>query len=266
MPIVSLWLLSVGSALVVVSDADTEPYRQAVAALRQVEPSLERFATDDPSLGDRLSRAGVDDLWVALGSRAAMLVAKAPGSRKAAALVKTAEVPPGLSAVTLEVDANRLAGWLTTAFAPRRRLAFLVGSAASSWSATPGTIELVRVRSSADAVSTLARALSGREKESVVYVAPDPGFVTADSVPPLIEAALAARVPIVGFSPYFLRLGALAAIDIDFGAAAVQALRLAQSGRVFIVAPDVVRLVVDGRLSERLGVAVHGGDEIEVRR
>jgi hypothetical protein len=265
--------------VLVVSDGNAPPYREAVRALRAGGARVEHLALDDPGLRRRLRASPAKEVWIGLGPRSARRIAGFADRVRAAALLREKDVPAGLAAVTLDVPPRRQLRWIKTAFAPRRRVVVLrrpgsrsVDDSRLRKAAVDLGIELVLtdVKSAGEAAPALRAALRGRERQSLVWFVPDPTAINADTVSPLIRTALAARVPVVGFSGYFLRIGALAALQIDFGACARKALQIAaaRKARSPAAPPEKVRFVVDGRLAERLGIRVTAskGDGIEVVR
>jgi len=272
------WLLGVylaaapAGGVVIVADSSAAPYQRAVDALRQQSGQVELLQIDDPALDERLTRSA--EVWVALGARSARRLAQSQVPNAAAMLLQATDVPEGIAAVTLDVPAYKQLLWIRTAFTQRRRVVVLrqrsgpvqeapVLAAANKLQLT---VHWVEIDSPGEAVPALEKALRGHGRDSVLWLVPDPVAVNSDTVSPLAQAALAARVPVVGFSPYFLQIGALAAVKIDSTDAARQALRLAKSGTAKVVPPDAAHLVVDGRLAERLGIAVQAGEGVEVRR
>lgn len=211
-------------------------------------------------------------VWLALGKGAATALAAAPQRLRAALLVRTGE-SAGLPAVVVDVPLDVQLGWLATAFPGRtrvlvpRRPAGSVDAALRSAAAAHGlTLELVDVMRPGETVPALQAALRRSGAPAVIFLVPDATALTPDTLAPLAQTALEARAPLVGFSAYFLRIGALAAAVSDVGATARQAATLARSGLVVEEAPHAARMVVDGRLAERLGIPVREGPGVEVRR
>ncbi len=194
--------------------------------------------------------------------------------------MKARDAPAGVPTVTLDAPFASQMTWLRTAFpgrtrviVPRGRRDDDVGLAAAARAAGL-TLELVDVDSAGECVPAVDAALKKRGP-AIILLVPDPVAVTPDTVAPLVQDALAARAPVAGFSTYFLKVGAIAAVDVDAAAMARQALALAVSAgargdggarQAAVVAPASGHLVVDGRLAERLGIAVRSGPGVEVRR
>ncbi len=125
------------------------------------------------------------------------------------------------------------------------------------------TLVLVDVASPGEAVPAFVAALRAPGPPPVLLALPDKTVLTADTVAPLSQAALSARVPLVGTSAYFLKVGAVSAVVVDGADAARVALATARGGSR---PPPRVSMIIDGRLAQRLGIPVRAGDGIEVRR
>ena len=125
------------------------------------------------------------------------------------------------------------------------------------------TLVLVDVKSPGEAVPAFVAALRAPGPPPVLLTLPDKTVLTADTVAPLSQAALSARVPLVGTSAYFLKIGAVSAIIVDGADAARAALATARGESR---PPPRASMIVDGRLAQRLGIPVRAGDGIEVRR
>jgi len=181
-----------------------------------------------------------------------------------------------LSSVVVDVAFTEQLAWIAHAFPGRPRVVIprhgTVHDAALTDAARAAGVELqlVDVRAPGEAVPAVQAAL--RKSGAIVLLIPDPVVVTADTIAPLAKTALDARAPLVGFASYFLRVGALAAVSFDTTDMARAALALARadttggaSGAI-VKGPPNAKLVVDGKLAERLGVTVRAGANIEVKR
>lgn len=256
------------------SEREATAVREASVALSVAGASVSVQTTQQAARALASSGAGSDDdaLWLALGKGAAPALAAATPRKRAALLVRTGEAA-GLASVTLDVPIDTQLGWLAAAFpgrarvlVPRRPVA-VVDAALRSGAAAHGLhLELVDVQGAGETVPALQAALRRSGAPSLIFLVPDSTAITADTLAPLAQTALEARAPLVGFSSYFLRIGALAAVVSDVGAAARQAAGLALAGVAVEEAPRGARLQVDGRLAERLGVAVREAPGVEVRR
>ncbi len=260
--------------IVLLADRDTRAYKQAAQGIADAGRPMQRRDPADPSTAALLLQPDDGRTWIAMGPRSARLLASATPRARAALLLRRNQVPEGLAAVTLQVPYARQLAWIRQAFPGRYRIVVLrkpggsVDDAAlrSAAKALDLGLVLADVSSGGDAVPALETALRERRGSTLLLLLPDPVAVSTDTVAPLIQTALAARAPVVGFSDYFLRVGALAAVALDYRACGRQALVLATEAEPRSAPPATARLLVDGRLAERLGITVEAGPGVEVRR
>lgn len=278
--------------VVIVADAPGKLVEDARATLGASGRRVEVRILESDGLGADADRAFAPVLgttattptavFLAAGKRSARALARTSIASKAAFLVKREDAPPGIAAVVLEPSPEQQLGWARTAFPGRMRVIVPRSPSGAQaredgrWQAAAEhaglTLVFVDVNSPGEAVPALEAALKG-PPSLIVFVA-DAVAVTADTIAPLLRSALASRTPAIGFSSYFLKVGALGAIAVDAGAMAAQALRLASgarasgalSGELGPISPDSARLIVDGKLAERLGVITRVGPGVEVRR
>jgi len=259
----------------VIIDRETRAYKDAIAGIEQAGHHVERVTASAAEVEQRQALGPADAVWLAMGPPAAQLLGGVTRPRRAALFVRANQAPAGVAAVTLEVPYQQQLTWIKTAFPGRRQLLVLrqrnsaaVPEESLRQAATALGLELVfaPVTSSGDAVAALEDALRGRSQSAVLWLLPDPVAVNNDTIAPLVQVALAARMPAVGFSDYFLRVGALAAVTVDYRACGLQALRLAEGNSARVEAPAAAQLTVDGRLAERLGIAVGTGPGVEIQR
>jgi len=259
----------------VVVDRDTRAYRQAIEGIERAGHHVTRLEADDARTAAALRALPRGTLALSMGPRSTRLLAASGSTEGAALFVRGDAAPAGLPAVTLEVPYEQQLGWIKAAFPGRRRLIVLrqPGSAALDDVSLQETVRtagleliLADVATAGDAVPALEAALRGQRRGALVWLLPDPVAISTSTVAPLIQTALASRVPVVGFSDYFLRVGAIAAVSVDYGACGLQALRLAAAGAPVHAPPASARLLVAGRLAERLGIAVREAPGVEIRR
>lgn len=260
-------------AILVVVDGDSGPYRQAVAGAKARAPSAQVVSVAEGKKA--LTAAPEGTRLVALGPRAARLLAEVRPGRGAAALVQASDVPKGLSHVALEVPLSVQAGWLKQAFPGRSRLVVLgreggtVDDEALKAAAQAHdlTLDVVDVGEANEAVFALERALRRDRQRAVVWLLADPGVITGETVAPLTQVALSARVPVVGFSSYFLKAGALGAVRTDFGKMGEAAVELAEQAAggapTTTLSPPGAHLALNERLAERLGIVLGSGPSLE---
>jgi putative ABC transport system substrate-binding protein len=87
---------------------------------------------------------------------------------------------------------------------------------------------------------------------------PDPDLYNAVTIKPLVMASLESRLPLVGFSPAFVRAGAAAGIYPDYRdvgrQTAAMAMRLLRGEAGYLDEPAKVRLAVNQRVARLLGL------------
>lgn len=272
--------------LILIADKDNLLTQKIVSSLRKDYPALRHFRSQDPALIPLLAQAPETYLWLALGPRAAAQLAGSRVQHRAAFLVPDEALPPSLTAVRLTPDLARQLSWLRHAFPGRHRLLVLrhqdhrdsAQNLSLAAQQAGFQLDIVRVNNADEAVPALSAAMQKQRSASLLWLLPDPQVLTTNSVVALVHSALAARVPSVGFSDYFLRIGAVAAVHLDYPACAKQAIDLARQDppvdntidanpdATIHFGPQASHLLVDQRLAERLGITVRGGTEIELLR
>jgi putative ABC transport system substrate-binding protein len=70
------------------------------------------------------------------------------------------------------------------------------------------------VESEKDLPQQLRSLLSGSD---ALWLLPDSTVLTNESIQFILDSALAERVPVIGFSPEFTRLGALLSLSVNYG-------------------------------------------------
>jgi hypothetical protein len=267
----SIGLCSVNAEhVVLVVDTQSKAVEEARAALSADGHSVDVVTSDKAPLNTPDDGA----IWLAAGPKSAALLGRASQRKRAAFMLRAAESPANVPAVVLDVAIVDQLGWIGAAFPGRTRVVVPRDPSRASFDealtnaakAAGLEINIVDVRAPGEAVPAVQQGLKKGSAPAIVLLVPDATVVTADTIAPLAKTALDARVPIVGFASYFLRVGALAAVSFETPAAARMALELARGGSIEQRAPPGARLVVDGKLAERLGVAVRTGPGIEVKR
>ncbi len=125
------------------------------------------------------------------------------------------------AAVYLDIPLRTIVGELRKVFPEKTRVG-VIRNPNRSWSATPLTRNagqqptLVQFADCTKAEDLLPVFLSFRKKVDFVVCLPDGSLYNGATARPLIMASLENRLPIVGFSPAFLRAGAAAAIYPDY--------------------------------------------------
>lgn len=127
----------------------------------------------------------------------------------------TARVRAGrLSAVVLDQPPARQMALIRLALPAVRRVGVLSGLAmplpALEQAAHEAGLQLVAVPAAGDALFPALRILLPAAE--VLLALPDPEVFNSRSVPPILAAALRQRVPLLGFSPAYVKAGALMAL------------------------------------------------------
>jgi hypothetical protein len=261
--------------VVAIVDGRANATVRALAALSAEGAIVESHVVDDEGARAALLRApSSGEVFLAVGPKAARALAAASERRRAAVLVRRDDAPAGMTTVALDVDLAPQARFIGAAFPGRTRLIVvrkkggIVRDAAVDAAATSAklAVTFVDADDARAAPAALERALRRDRAHVTVWVVPDSEVITATSVPALVEIALRARVPLVGFSPFFLETGAIAAIRTEPEASARVALRAAIAGEVRGVLEPDAHLAVRGRLAEKLGIVVADGPGVEVLR
>ena len=266
--------------VVLVVDSTGRPVLEAEKALRAAGHQVEVVPTD------RFSAAGrrTESSYLAAGPRAAQALAASALPHAAAFLVQDKAALSTLPTVRADVPLEQQARWMAAAFPGRTRVLILRDARASS--IEQSTLEgaaraaglspsVLNVKAPGEVVAAFEAAVRAGGPPPFLWLIPDGGILTADTIPALLQTALQARIPVVGFASYFLRVGAMAAVSVDYGTMAVEALSLARSAATlptgaaqrFVPGPSrSARLLVDGRLAGRMGIAVRAAPQVEVLR
>jgi ABC-type uncharacterized transport system substrate-binding protein len=236
-----------GASIAIVRTSDADPYQQAAAAVRD---QLSRRGQDvkDLLLKD-VEQRGVDqaigkvDGIVAVGTSAAHWLHKAlPTTQKLLYCMVSNPREAGLleggpaSGVTTDVSnsaqiqiiAQALPGarvlgvlYRSDSAEGRRMLAALQKDLPTGWRAE--SVAVNECPSFAEAISTLM----GKSPD-VVWTTADGKLYDSAAVRALLLASLRARIPVWGFSPAFVRAGALVGVGVDPHAQGEQAADLLQ--------------------------------------
>lgn len=266
------------TSVVILADKNTRPYREAARGIQGAGLVVENVPLAKARA--RLSApAAAGEIFVALGPKSAKLLSQSPKSG-AAALIRSSEVPARIPSVTVDVPAPLQLPWISRAFPGRTRVVVLRGKTeidegALKTAAPHLRFVVVNVDKPESAVFALERALEVDRGRTVVWLLPDPQVITANTIGPLAQQALSARVPVVGFSGYFLRVGALAAVETNYekmGRAALDAavtrfeksedIEVTSPASKMAIAPPGAVLAVNAKLAARLGIAVRDGNGV----
>lgn len=254
------------------ADAIGKQSNDVAAALTASHHTVRVQGVDDP-----LPSAADDVVVLAVGKKSARALAASTLPHKAALFVSSADAPANLAAVVVDVPVADQMAWIARALPGRSRLVIArnparaaVDETLKTAAAAAGlTLMLVDVATPGEAVPAVSAALDRPGGKAVLLLLADDAVVTADTIAPLMQAAFRARVPVVGFSSYFAKVGAVAVVTTDVAVMAGEALTLARQAGEAATAHNSsasAGLLVDGRLAERLGIPVQSGPHIVVRR
>ena len=268
-----------GEVLIVLSGT-AQPYQDAEAALRdRLKSQGERLTTVQLAKisADPKALASDPRAVVAIGTEAAAWVHK--NSEPPTLMVYTmVSDPQGLGleqgnrafGVSVEVPASEQLAIVTEALPKARKVAMLVREggaservAADLRHALPSGwyLEVVEIRSSESASQAIERMLG--LKPDIVWTAPDASVYDAATVRALLLAALRQNVPVFGFSPQFVRAGALLGTGIDpaeqgrhAGEIVLERLRPDAPARAAEAAAPRFQIAVNPVVAERLGISL----------
>jgi putative tryptophan/tyrosine transport system substrate-binding protein len=239
----SLWLglcalcvsESAAMDIAILQSSNIPAYREAVAGLKATGPIgaiyTEYDLQGDLELGKKLARklrASNASLVVAVGLKAAL-----------AAKVEIVDIPivymmildplkhqltaANMTGTVLDVPLDRQVK-IMRIFLPTLHRVGTLYDAAKNGSRVKNAVEQagifdvqvygLPVESEKDVPQQL-RALF--QNVEALWLMPDSAVLTHESIPFILESALARRIPVIGFSPELTRLGALLSISIDYG-------------------------------------------------
>lgn len=270
----AFWTPHSHAQVVVAYESGVEAYGEALAgieteldvrAVRSVDVRDVRGAAElSRLLGSRETRVAV-----AVGSRAlAEIEARHPAAPVVAAMALRENRPRG-EAPAAEVDVEAtLASQLEVMriLLPNRWRVGIIHNSSSSRH-TAAALE-ARARKSGftavvaecDGPARLLKAMASfKGKVDFVLCFPDPELFNAVTIKPMILASLEMRLPVVGFSPAFVRAGAAAGIYPDYRESGRQAAALATrllkgDDHPGMEAPAKVKVAINERLERLLGL------------
>ena len=221
--------------IAILKSSGISAYEQAIEGLKAAGPSgaiyPEYDMQGDLEQGKKLAkkiRASEASLVVAVGLKAAL-----------AAKLEIVDVPivymmildpskhnltaPNMTGTLLEIPADRQFKILRSFLPNLHRLGVLTNSTANTTklkdmtaqaAASSFQLQEFPVESEKDVPQQL-RSLLG--SSDALWLVPDSTVLTNESIGFIIETSLARRVPIIGFSPEFTRLGALLSLSVSYG-------------------------------------------------
>jgi putative tryptophan/tyrosine transport system substrate-binding protein len=221
--------------IAILNSSDIPAYQQAIAGFKATGPSGALYTQydlqGDLELGKKLARkirASDASLVLAVGLKAAL-----------AAKLEVVDTPivymmildplkhqlmtPNMTGTMLEVTTDRQLKLIRTFLPSVHRLgvlydpkksAFKVKEAAQHAASAGMTLHAYPVDSEKDVPSQLRSLLADSE---ALWLLTDSTVMTNDSVHFLIQSAMAQHIPVIGFSPEFIRLGGLLGISVSYG-------------------------------------------------
>ncbi len=226
---------SVAMEIAILKSSSISAYDQAITGFKSTAPSgaiySEYDVQGDLDQGRKLARkirASEASLVVAVGLKAAL-----------AAKLEIVDIPvvymmildpskhqlsaPNITGTLLEIPADRQFKILR-AFLPNLRRLGLLSNSGTNQAKLRDTIAQAAAHSfqlqgfpveSEKDVPQQLRSLLGAT--DALLLIPDSTVLTNESIGFILETSLARRVPVIGFSPEFTRLGALLSLSVSFG-------------------------------------------------
>ena len=269
---------SLATEIAILKSSSIGAYDQAIEGFKSTAPSGAIYAEydlqGDLDQGRKLAkkiRASEASLVVAVGLKAAL-----------AAKLEIVDVPvvymmildpskhnlnaPNMTGTLLEIPAERQFKILRTFLPNLRRLGILSNSShaaklkETAAQATANSFQLQEfpVESEKDVPHQLRSLLAGVD---ALWLMPDSTVLTNESIGFILETSLAKRVPVIGFSPEFTRLGALLSLSVSYGEVGretgVLAKRILDGDRKLPAKPipiDRLKITVNLKTARFLGV------------
>ncbi|HEV3198250.1 MAG TPA: ABC transporter substrate binding protein [Bryobacteraceae bacterium] len=260
------------AAIVVVYEPGVDAYAEALEGLGAGLASNPFRVVELPGGKPQLARilnAKDTQLIIAVGSRALAAVQ----SQKAAAPVLATMVLRGREIegsghVDLDVPLPLQCGAMRALWPRHTRIGIIRNPARSRYSAEALESRARKEGFTAmvvdcDGPAGLLKAVAAMKgKVDYLLCFPDPDLYNAVTIKPLVMASLESRLPIVGFSPAFVRAGAAAGIYPDYRETGRQtaemALRMMRGEeRAAEEGPRKIQISVNQRIAHLLGVEFH---------
>ena len=225
---------SLATEIAILKSSSIGAYDQAIEGFKSTAPSGTIYAEydlqGDLDQGRKLAkkiRASEASLVVAVGLKAAL-----------AAKLEIVDVPivymmildpskhnlnsPNMTGTLLEIPAERQFKILRAFLPNLRRLGILSNSSytgklkdtAAQAAANSFQLQEFPVDSEKDVPHKLRSLLASVD---ALWLVPDSTVLTNESIGFILETSLAKRVPVIGFSPEFTRLGALLSLSVSYG-------------------------------------------------
>lgn len=266
--------------IAILQSSDIAAYRDAIAGFKAMGPSdatyVEYDLQGDLEVGKKLARkirASDASLVLAVGLKAAL-----------AAKLEIVDIPivymmildpakhqliaPNMTGTTLEVPVDRQLKILRQFLPSVHRLGTLydpkksagkVKEAAQQATANLFELQDLAVESEKEVPQQLRTLLAANE---AMWLMPDSTVLTNESIRFILESALDRRVPVIGFSPEFTRLGALLSISVNYTQVGREtgllAKRVLDGDRAFPTKPvsiERLRITVNLKTAKFLGLS-----------
>jgi putative tryptophan/tyrosine transport system substrate-binding protein len=263
------------ASVVVAYESGTEAYTEALNGITDVLGANAFIGVDLGAAAGAVNLAAALDskdlrLVIAIGGRAATDVrASRPNALLITTMVLHSDDSP-TGRVELDVPLAAQLAAVRTLWPNRLRVGIIRNPTLSRYSTdqldarvrkegfTPFIVECDRPAGLLKAMAAL------KSQADFVLCFPDPTLYTTLTIKPLVLASLEDRLPLVGFSPAFVRAGAALGIYPDYRDAGRQAAEMAQRClRGEAAGPDAgprkVRVAVNQRITRLLGADFHRG-------
>jgi len=259
--------------LVVVSSAETEPYRLAANGLARLGAGVETFylsPDQEKVIAAALARSGRDTAIVALGGAAATLVAAAKVPTPSPPIVNcmvlaAAPARAGLPInVSLDIPIEAQGNWIRRLLPHARTVGILYDPAQNDARAAESAAALKRigfgvVLEPVPSPTALPGALQRLQNHvDLLHALPDTMVYAREHSRSLLLFSFRQQIPIAGPTESWVRAGALFAVDWDYQDlgryCGALALRQLAGGRAPAPAPPRTRVVANTRSAEQLRI------------
>jgi putative ABC transport system substrate-binding protein len=288
------WLLPTAATaadIAILKSSDIAAYNQAVSGFKAaagggntiVEYNLESSLEKGRELARQIHASGAA-LVLAVGLKAA-LAARLEIDDTPVIFTMVLDPPkhdlaaPNMTGVLIEVPLDRQFGGIRSVLPKVKRIGVLYDPSKSSQ-----TIDDARRQAKAQGFDLVARQVTA-EKEvptslrallptiSALWLAPDSTVLSDESLRFILSTAFDQAVPVIGFSPEFVRSGALMSLSVDYGDVGRQAGTLARKilgGQLTLplksVPADRIKMAINLKTAKFLGIQVpkeleNGADE-----
>lgn len=267
--------------IAILKSSDISAYNQAVEGFKAVAPNGATFheynLEGDLERGRKLARqirASDATLVLAVGLKAAMaskleIVDTPIIFTMVLDPAKHDLAPPNMTGVLFEVPLDRQFSAIRSALPGVKRIGVLYDP-----SKTAQTIEDARRHATARGFDLVASQVSS-EKDvptalrnllptiGALWLAPDSTVLTDESLRFILNSALDQTVPVIGFSPEFVRSGALMSLSVNYGDVGRQAGQLARKildGQASLplkpVPADRIKMTLNMKTARFLGIEI----------